>query len=172
MNDMMIDLETLGLRPGSVFHEIAAASFDIRTGQVGQTFYGQITIEDAWLHGLTSDPETRQWWEAKGGPRQDEAAPFRCVLDRFLDFYSDNLPERVWAMGSDFDFPILAHGFEAARMDRPWEYWRQRDARTAWDLAFPGRRRDPAAHVALDDALAQVGDLRAALRELCSPLVS
>jgi hypothetical protein len=51
-------------------------------------------------------------------------------------------------------------------MPLPWEFWKSRDARTAWDMAFPGQKHAPRPHRALADCHATLADLTAALRRL------
>lgn len=60
LNDVMVDLETLGRRAGCVIVSIGAVKFDPKTGfvDVDNSFYKAITVESAMRYGLTVDPST------------------------------------------------------------------------------------------------------------------
>ena len=64
LNDVMVDLETLGKRAGCVIVSVGAVKFDPKTGfvDVDNSFYKAITVESAMRYGLTVDPETLRWW--------------------------------------------------------------------------------------------------------------
>jgi len=161
--DLMIDIETLGLRPDAVIFELAAVAFDPTTGDHGQSFKAEINIEDAYLHRLTSDEETRRFWDERGGPRQGEAQPLRVVLDHLAGFIGDMNPKAIWSWGSDFDFPILGNAYLRAGLDCPWRHYQQRDARTVYKLVFPEEKRRGIDHNALNDCLRQIKDIAFAI---------
>ena len=54
----MIDLETLGVSPGSVISSIAAVQFDINTGEIGRQFYKNIDLQQSLDNGFTINAET------------------------------------------------------------------------------------------------------------------
>ena len=59
--DVMIDLETLGIQPGSVIRSIGAVVFDPVTNTLGSTFYQNICADSCKKAGLTTDPDTIKW---------------------------------------------------------------------------------------------------------------
>ena len=64
LNDVMVDLETLGRRAGCVIVSVGAVKFDPKTGFVDtdNAFYKAITVESAMRYGLRVDPDTLRWW--------------------------------------------------------------------------------------------------------------
>ena len=60
--NVMVDLETMGTRPGSVIVSIGAIEFDPQSARLGRTFYQTCSIKSAVDVGLAMDPETVTWW--------------------------------------------------------------------------------------------------------------
>lgn len=145
MNDLMIDLETLGKRAGCVVLSIGACLFDLEGDCVGPTFETYISISDSLKAGLTIDPETLGWWLA---PEQAEAA--RVVLPKaaastispaqafnsglvgwLMQQGVNNFPAlNVWSNGANFDLPILGAMAAAVGAQAPWKFWNERCHRT------------------------------------------
>ena len=164
--DIMVDLETLGRKPGCVVHEIAAVEFDITTMKPGRSFRVSIDIEDAERNGLTIDDETWEWWEEKGGVVLDDPQSFADGFNQFAAWLNEIGPVRFWSCGTCFERPILEHCFGLLDLDLPYHYGAGRDFRTVWDLAFPGVKREKVAHRALADCYEQIKQLGQAL-EVC-----
>lgn len=161
--DMMLDLETLGTRPGCVVLQVGAIAFRRKGGDVLASFERTIDVGSSLMAGLDVDPETVAWWRMQGPEAQ--AAVFgvgdslRLVAGAFRQFWGVagcDAQSCLWARGADFDPPIWAAAMKAADgMDPPWRYTRVRDMRTALDvarfdrdaLAFSGTK-----HTALADA--------------------
>lgn len=162
---LMIDIETLGRRPGGVIWEVGAVVFDLESGMEGAYFDRRIDVADAVAEGLEIEPETALWWQERGDVRRHGADTLRRVLSEFVEFVNDADTEAVWSWGMDFDFPILTHALNLVEMGPPWNYWEKRDARTVWHLAYGDARRPSRGHVAVDDCRAAVEDLRDALRD-------
>lgn len=165
-DSLMLDIETLGTKPGYVVWELAACRFNATTGEVGDTFSTVISVDDAKLQGLKIDPETVQWWEDHGGIHQDNALPLRETLECLVSFVDTSPPNKFWSWGIAFDFPLLEAAFDAVGINLPWRYWQVYDARTTWKLAFPERKRSEASHGALDDCIKQVESLSEAVAML------
>lgn len=175
MTDIMLDLETLGLRPGAVVLGVGAVAFDRRTWRIESTFYQEISIASSCALGLVADPQTVAWWAAQGEEarailapeRQAEAKDVAHIAKVYVDWHRLHAGPRdpVWAQGSDMDPPIWAEVIERAGLEVPWRYGAKRDTRTAYDVLGldPARvPREGIHHNALDDALHQVRCLRAA----------
>ena len=63
MEDLMLDIETMGNRSTSAIIQIGACYFDRVTGEIGETFLENILLKSSvedW--GLTVDSLTIQWW--------------------------------------------------------------------------------------------------------------
>jgi hypothetical protein len=175
MHNVMLDLETFGVRPGCVIRSIGAVEFEI-DGAIGDTFYRNIEPHSCEVAGLTVDPETRAWWSRQPGDVQailkKDQKPLRDVANDFYKWFGSVGPHdktRVWSHGAAFDSVLWQAAAEAVGSAVPWSYWNIRDDRTVHELAAFDIRdvfRDGNAHSALDDALFQVRCLAAAWRRI------
>jgi len=157
----MLDIETLGITPGSIVLEIAAATFD-PTGIVLHEFHHRIDVLDSLASGLTADVDTCKWHQAR---RTDIHAPeprpvtlwhAMSALRMFIDMHR---PFNVWAWGMDFERAHLEHLSKLIAQPLPWPYFKSADARTVWNLAFPGEKPQRRRHTALADVRDQIRDL-------------
>jgi hypothetical protein len=173
MNNVMLDLETLGTHPGCVVLSIGAVMFD-ETGPLTE-YYAEISQASSEAHGLRADMSTVFWWNQQG-------AEARSVLERtstginsttalpvILKQFATWLPPGaiVWGNGASFDNAILAQCYRQAGMGLPWKHWNDRCYRTLKNLApdVPFERSD-VHHNALDDARSQASHASAILRRL------
>lgn len=164
MNDVMLDLETFGNRPGSVIVSIGAVKMDLARGHVGDGFYRVIDPADAQSFGLTIDAATVAWWLGQSdAARLAISAPggwvkLPCALGGFREFIGDDC--RVWGNGADFDNALLAGAYHACGSPLPWRHWNNRCYRTLKSL-FPAVKIERAGthHNALDDAISQADHL-------------
>lgn len=164
MRNIMVDIETLGTRPGCVVLSIGAVEFDEDAFCTGREFHAHIDAETATDCGLVVCPRTVMWWldqekEAQNALLDREAIDIGHALIDFVDSFEwqDTL---VWANGASFDFPILEHAMEAAGLNVPWAFYNLRDFRTLKNLVskeiYKELKATPnIAHDALEDARAQ-----------------
>ena len=143
MNNVMVDLETLGTRAGCVILSIGAVAFDPKTHQLGDEFYKVICTENCVNAGLTIDDRTLGWWnkqkaeakqvlmDAKDSaiciPLCDALGGFNVWLSQFPKAMDDM---KVWGNGSDFDNAILANAYAAVNIHPIWKFWNNRCFRT------------------------------------------
>lgn len=160
MNDLMIDTETLGVRPGSIIASIGAVEFDAQTGAIGRLFSANIDLDSAERAGLTMDVSTVRWWMrqsdqarettfTKGGKSVDLAM---LELSQFTRSVS---PTRIWAHSPSFDIVLLEAAYRLINLPFPFSFTQTRDTRTIFDLAGVKPEKPGIAHNALDDAVAQ-----------------
>lgn len=172
MMHVMVDLETLGTRPGSVILSIGAVQFS--DAGLGAEFYRVIDVFDSLMAGLVVDPETVGWWrqqspEAKGAIG-DPHVRWRLgeALRDFAKFV-DRAPQAypIWAKGPDFDLVLLESAFLAAGIRKPWNFRDARDVRTILSLKpdIPLVRAGHK-HNALDDAQYQAAQVMAVYQDL------
>lgn len=157
---IMIDLETLGTRPGCAIASIGAVAFDPNLGAVTETFYAAIDLDSCERAGLKAEIGTVGWWLRQGDAARaalfENTEPLGHALERFALWFRRQGGREVWAHGATFDPPILAAACEALGRPVPWRYPDVRDTRTLYALAGVQPRRDPATHHnALADAQAQ-----------------
>lgn len=157
--NLMLDLETLGTKPGAVVLSIAAVPFASQYDI--EPFYQKIRVESSIAAGLTIDPATEKWWATQDMEVRREAHSGTLEIHVVLDMFSEyirQLPEapRIWGNGSDFDNPILAHAYSACGIRLPWSFRDNMCFRTLKGY-FPGIPyvKPLLAHNALSDAKAQ-----------------
>jgi len=170
LDDAMIDIETLGKKPGAAVLSIGAVMFGA-TG-LGEEFYSPVLLKSCTDVGLTIDPETVAWWmkqseEARQAAFRADAPALPAVLLRFTDWFVAQQARYPWCHGATFDVPILDAAYEACGMPAPWKYYDVRDTRTLYDLVgVKVDRSNGTHHNALDDARTQAEAAAAAFRRL------
>ncbi len=162
-DNIMIDIETLGTRPGCTVLSIGAVDFD-EHGVGERMFYEAICPDSCSQWGLTIEPRTVMWWleqneAARNMLIKTKKTPLDIVLGNFKAAFNWK-GKRVWCNGASFDFPILTAAFDAVGQSAPWEYWSQTDYRTLKNIVprdvFEAAKVEAAvAHDALADAMAQ-----------------
>jgi len=170
----MLDLETLGTKPGSVILSIGAVQFDLDTGKLGESFYQNIDIQSCLDAGLTIDPDTLYWWlkqdERAGEAVQSDKCSLEDACVKFSNWTHNKGREnlQLWGNGSSFDCVLLESAFYSVYgANFPIPFWNWRDMRTIVNLAPEHKKvRVGTAHNALDDAISQVGTLCNAWRAL------
>lgn len=161
MNNVMIDLETLGTAGNSVILSIGAVRFDKRG--LGDEFYVSVNIDSCLDKGLHIDGRTLAWWmEQEDDARKvfsETGLPLSTALNALASAF-DWENTLVWCNGLSFDLPILDTAYRACDMAAPWAYYNGRDYRTLKNelekSAFKALEvRPTVAHNALADAKAQ-----------------
>jgi exodeoxyribonuclease VIII len=168
MLDFMVDLETLGDKPGCAILSIGAVAFDpVEQTIDGGGFYKVVSRASCKKAKLGEDRSTIDWWE-----RQSEAArqvladslaknatPLKDALielNVYLTSFGPAKKIRVWGNGADFDNAILCLCYQAAGVQMPWDFWNNRCFRTLKNLAPQVKvDRSGTYHNALDDARTQ-----------------
>ena len=164
MNQVMVDLETLGTKQNSAFISIGACRFNPDTGEIGETFYQNIDWDDALkTRGVTGD--TIKWWMRQSKEAQNKVCapgkPLKEVLKSFGRWFREGDAERqIWGNGATFDVSMLENAYEKTFGMLPWQHWNVRDVRTILavgdnvfsrtDVPFEGTQHD-----ALADAVHQ-----------------
>lgn len=172
INELMIDIETSGNKPGCKVLSLGAFGFDKDGNQV--EFYRRFDTKSQVAQGLEDDVGTMMWWNKQGKEAFEEAFggdtdPIQGIAD-FKQWVMQNFKTgkfdkfKVWSRGIDFDFPILNRFFAAFGFNGcPWQFWQQYDYRTVANL-FPvikSAEGNVLKHSALEDAKAQMRGLRA-----------
>lgn len=153
MRHIMLDLETLGTKPGCVVLSFGAVAFDPYRGTLGETFYRKIDLETELGAGRKVSAATLKWWLDQSEAARKEAFsgtyPAFIVAAEFSDFWKSQEAEFIWANDPTFDCDV----WEAAAGWVPWNFRAPRSCRTIFDLAgiWPDRSVG-VAHNALDDA--------------------
>lgn len=162
---VMLDLETLGNKPGSVIVAIGAVKF--ANGEILDSFYERVDAESCVAAGLKLDVSTVLWWLTQSDAARLEITKpgqlLTAVLIRFAAWIGDKDAE-VWGNGAAFDNALLAAAYDATATPRPWKFSNDRCYRTAKNLRpdVP-MARSGTHHNALDDAESQARHLMAML---------
>ncbi|WP_443089555.1 3'-5' exonuclease [Xenorhabdus sp. Sc-CR9] len=139
----MIDLETMGKHAHSPIVALGAVFFDIRTGDLGQTLYMNISLSEQMKRGATPDASTIIWWlrqsyAARQAITEGDARNINSALLEFeshINGYSNGIETlSVWGNGSSFDNVILRNFYERANYRAPWRWDADRDVRTIVQL--------------------------------------
>ncbi len=170
---MMVDLETMGKKPGAPIVSVGAVFFDPASGKTGAEYYQVISLESSMSFGARPDASTILWWlkqspEARSAIVVDDTVGLVEALEQFLDFIAENAANgsknvQLWGNGCSFDCSLLEAAFELADTPFPIPHWNYRDVRTVvelgkavglnsrYDIPFEGDQ-----HNALADARHQV----------------
>lgn len=186
MNNVMLDLETMGTGSRAAIVSIGAVFFDPQTGELGEAFEVAIDLRSSAKYGEI-DPDTVLWWlrqgeEARKGITEGEQLPLPDALlslHRWIFTYSCR-DVAMWGNGAGFDNVILNNAYLATNLPAPWKHWNDRDVRTIValgrdllgfdpkkDLPFEGVR-----HCALDDAKHQARYVSAIYQRLLTAVNS
>jgi len=164
---ILLDIEALGVRPGSAIVQLGAVAFSPRGGElIGEAFHRHI-LPHSQLH---TELRTLHWHMERGTwPPAPPAEP--VTLEQALAEFSrwveeTGRPHTWWSWGSTYDFPLLDAACHKLSREAPWAYWQTACARTVWRMAFPYGKTAPRPHHALEDSIAAVKDLHLALREI------
>jgi len=173
-SDIMIDLETLDVRPSATVLTIGAVKFDpfgddVATPQA-EKFYVKVDIDSCDRLGLTTSQSTLDWWSQQSKEAQDEAfstegrIPIHEAMNKLYKFCWG--AQRVWSHGSAFDIVICEYIFEKLQKSCPWNFWQVRDTRTLFDIGINPNRPPVLKHHALEDAWNQAVGVQNVLRTL------
>lgn len=170
MKHIMIDLETMGLRPDAAIISIGAVHFNAT--EVVSKFYTPVSLASCLAAGLTQDQSTVDWWakqspEARAAWQTEDAPSFEDAMIKFTGWVREVGPEREiapWGNGPDFDLVILTSAYRALHAETPWRFYNHHCFRTMKNLFIVGAPpRAGTHHNALDDAMHQVAHLQTIL---------
>lgn len=154
----MLDLETMGTRPGDVILSIGACLF---TPTEGITSEIHITIdpESSKAAGLRAQKSTIEWWSKQDPATRAEAFKGELSLESALTQFSMWLPKEnvlMYGNSANFDNALLAAAYRAMKMEVPWKYWNDRCYRTLAAMFMKSRVEQVGnKHNALNDAKTQ-----------------
>lgn len=186
MTKIMLDLETMGLKPGYVVLSLGAVLFD-ETGPIEPSdgadpeFHVRLDHNVQHAVGLRTDPDTAVWWmgrdaEAQNALLEMDVVPAQAALAAFADWVCEvadgenddgTVKVEVWGNGANFDAPMLREVYEALGLKCPWAWYNERCYRTerrtltALIRRYGGEVNEPRnegiKHDALEDAQYQAG---------------
>lgn len=125
--NVMIDLETLGTKPGCFILSIGACTFGDGPAIERAKFYTTIGLQSQANAGLEIDTDTLSWWvkqdtavmrEAFSGTEDIKAA----LISFSLWLHSLNVTPVVWGNAASFDLKILEAAYDACGLEVPWSH--------------------------------------------------
>jgi hypothetical protein len=170
---VMIDIETLGIQPGSIILSLGAVKFSPMTDEPMDQFYVAIDPKNSKDCGLTMDISTVLWWlqdahsEAWELLVNEEKVDLASALEGFCQWYGTmSLP--TWGNGAGFDNVLLRFAFDKIGMECPWEFRDDRCYRTLKNIAthVPMKVTGGTRHHGLKDAVAQASHMRRITKDL------
>ena len=177
MTHFMVDIETLGNTPRSVIAQIAAASFDPRTGDIYDEFSVNVDTRSSQRIGAEITADTVLWWMRQNPQAQasvfQNTVPIQSAIEAFTEwlFIQEAGPERImWANSPSFDLTILKETYHMIGLPViPWGYWNERDYRTICAMAPEIKENfdwSGIAHEAMSDVRNQIRVLAETLKHL------
>lgn len=159
MNEIMLDLETLGNGPRPVIVAIGAVFFGPEG--LGESLYVRVSPQSCIDIGLEMDADTVLWWMSQSDEARREllrpAVDILSALDLLTAFVrAGGQDVLVWGNGAAADNAWTASAYRAARRKMPWGHWNDRCYRTIKNLwPLVPMERAGTHHNGLDDAKAQ-----------------
>lgn len=156
MQNVMLDLETMGTSSDCAIVSIGAVKFDQDLGIV-QKFYTTVNLQSCLDKGFAVDGGTITWWLNQSEAARKELKGAKTTIKEALKAFQEWLPRenfQIWGNGSDFDNVILENAFKKFNVPNPWPYWSNRCFRT-FKCSFPkveGVKDIGVAHKSVDDA--------------------
>lgn len=190
--DVMVDIETLGTRPGCPVVTIGAVLFDPRScdtvdGMMSRGWLWRVDLKDAVQNSNGVDADTLRWWFGQDPAAiralvEGESVGLKTALFELSNFCQGaTLPKfggarpratLFWAKSPDFDGKILEDSYARCSLPMPFRFFEYRCVRTVQDLAWPNGPQDRpsfavgVAHNALVDAVSQALTVQAAYHQL------
>lgn len=161
MSDIMIDIETLGTRPGCVILTLGAVKFNpFSLDAPGPGLYVRPDVDEQIAKGREVQEDTMLWWmqqaedvreEALGEDGRITVEEMYRQLNRFL-VGSNN----IWCQGPAFDMVIIENLYRQYGWPTPWQFWQIRDSRTLFGVhGDPRVKGKVGLHNALEDCVSQ-----------------
>lgn len=130
---IMLDLETLGTKPGCKILSISAVTFC-----AAKRHYFDVFVKMDSQPLLLTDPKTYNWWQGLDPELVEftlfnpHAVPLAQALYMFTEWYKAlgaKGPE-IWGNGATFDAPVLRAAYEYLGIEVPWNFRDERCYRT------------------------------------------
>lgn len=159
MNVMMIDLETLSLRPDAFVVQVGIALADLERGN-DIDLPTSIWLSEKEQQNRHIDFDTVRWWINQGSDVRKSVFKVQhpqymrspsWLFSHIAYLVQVHEIEEVWASPAMFDLPVLTHLWEGRK---PWEYHQERCMMTLRALVDPNRELAPPPNPMLHDAAA------------------
>lgn len=144
--DIMLDIETLGTKPGSVIVTLGVCRFSLDDDFVTDKQEIVINVGTSEKAGMTMSAGTVLWWMGQGEEARSRMADnaksisLTNALSKLSDYVSatrtKNFRNRIniWANDPDFDIVNTNAAYDAIGALPPWQFWESRSMRTIEEL--------------------------------------
>ncbi len=168
--DMMLDLETLGTKPGAAIVQIGACFFDRNSGAILEAFQRNVSIQSNFDIGLIAEANTLNWWLNKQDITWLTNPSSIIMALTSLAAFIKGRKVTVWSH-SAFDIPILNIAYTNTALRIPFDFRSTCDLRTLVALSGIDYKNEqkypkPNAHDALSDCEYQISYLVDCLKSL------
>lgn len=166
-NNIMIDLETMGVHRQAPILAIGLCEFDPDTNTTGSSLYLLTNLNSNIKIGRMPDASTIYWWMRQSDAarqaiiRSENANDLPYILRCLVDWITTRCKSTdtrpiVWGNSASFDISMLEDAMQACNITAPWHYRDVQCYRTLWtqNKHIP-LKRTGTAHNALDDAVTQ-----------------
>ncbi len=139
MNQLMLDIETMGTDNNAMIVSISAVQFNIETGNTAAEFEVGIDWKEQIDNGAKVDVETFKWWLKQEKDAQNSLFDIfqqsvhdalylfnKWILDNFKDVKKVDL----YGNGSTFDNVIVRNLYKRHNIEFVLPYWCDKDVRT------------------------------------------
>ena len=159
--DIMLDLETLSVRPDATILTFGACKFSpYKQHDIVDGIYFRVSVDEQITLGRHVDDNTVAWWGEQSADVYDEAfnPEDRISLEQFTQELNRFIVgcDNIWAQGPVFDIVILENLYRQMGIPCPWQFWQIRDSRTLLSTHGDPRDKNKAGlHNALEDCVSQ-----------------
>jgi 3' exoribonuclease, RNase T-like len=164
--ELMLDQETVGVKPGCVILQTAAVFFDENMNY--ESYNSYISLDNSMKNGFKPEASAMKFWMKQKKEIADRVWGGSDMLNQTLieltEFISTRPQTRVWSRGSHFDFPILEYAYEKFFLPIPWHFRKVRDLRSLMDFFNVEQEVNEEAHDALADCNSQIVSARKILK--------
>lgn len=174
MQNVMLDVETMGLSSRAAITSLGAVIFDIDEEKITQEFYTNIILSSSVKMGMETDKKTFEWWARDDNKAaRDEMSRNQLDLEvairMFIRWCHQHSPQGIiaWSYGVSFDIVVLEYAIRSCGMKIPWHYRNISDYRTLKRL-YPQVRvpRTSMLHNSIEDARFQAVHLMRILNSI------
>jgi len=157
--DVMMDIETLGTKPGSIVLSVGLVRFNPRPVGAGNPVQSSEVLKMSSLRvnfdakelaqkGFLMDADTVKWWVFQGEEaRKNAFDPSKETIKTLAEGLADiqrffEPKDRVWGNGANFDIPLVEALYDKSLWSKyPWGYSKVRCYRTVkamcnWDTSL------------------------------------
>lgn len=132
-DNVMLDLETLGLTADSVILSIGAVKFTMDGFISDKAFYAVCSLASQSQRHINAD--TLAWWMgqsemAKAVFTDPGKIPLDSALADLHHWFGSNDKMLLWSNGADFDIPMINHALRVHGFDPLTKHWNHRCFRT------------------------------------------